>query len=439
MWLRSFGVLSAAVLFTNGIAFGQDAVIASGGGGGAPAYGWLSPAPLAWTPVNFNWADLPIKLNAHESAGYNSNIYNLIPGTFKLPPGQVLGDYFIQTTYGASAKANVQAQQFFADISFFTTNYRQDHNADQHNHSFDGGVNWAGGSLCAGQLKAVDSLITTPQQQAIGPGIDNVTTESLAESGQCHFYQDINVIFNADAISSRHSLVTAQLLDSNAYDMQGGIQYAWASLDNIEALVKFSKTRYTNYVAISTIYQTPQDVNLVSYTLTYNYTIAPLLNVSAMGGFTESLGLSSPGSVATKNGPLSPIYSFTLNYLPTSKWTLSFVSSRTVSAPNSIIASATQVSTTQSLTASYAWTPKFTLQASYGLTTTSAPGSTVPSPIYNAYLYGANTLWSSSLNATYQMTPFTSLVFALQNSNRQTNGTRLNTSIVTMGLDYRPQ
>jgi hypothetical protein len=437
MWLRRFGVLSASVLFANGVAFGQDAVTASGGGLRAPAYDWLSPAPLAWAPVNFNWADLPIKLAAHETGGYNSNIYNIIPGTFKLPPGQVLGDYFVQTTYGASAKANAQAQQFFADISFITTNYRQDHNADQHNHSFDGGVNWVGGSLCNGRLTVVDSLITSPQEQAIGPGIDNVTTQSLSESGQCHFYQDINVIFNADAISSLHSLATAKPLDNNTYDMQGGIQYAWASLDNIQALVKFSKTRYTNYIR-TTLYQTPDVINLLNYTLTYNYTIAPLLNFSAMGGFTENIGLSSPGYGATKNGPLEPIYSLTVNYVPTSKWTLSLATSRTVSAPTSIIASNTQVSTTQSLTASYAWTPKFTLQASYGVTATSAPGSNVTASNANSYLYGANTLWSSTINATYQLTPFTSLAFSLQKSNRETNGTHLNTSLVTLGLDYRP-
>jgi hypothetical protein len=454
MWLRSFGVLSAAVLFTNGIAFGQDAVTASGGGGVAHAYDWLSPAPLAWTPVNFNWADLPVKVFAHESGGYNSNIYNLSSSrasqSFFLPKGQINADYFSRIELGASTKIDIESQKLFVDYVQSTTNYIHDRAADIHNHTFDGGVNWRAGSHCDGKLMATSSVLQALQVQAIGPGIDNVTTQAFNETGQCHFYQDISAILNSDAISTRHSLLTAKPLDNNTTDVQGGLQYQWPSLDNLQAMIKYTNTNYIYGAFLTPLGLTPHYVHLINYGLTYNNQSSQLITYSIMGGFTQSLDLIlSPNN--TTNGKLQPVYSVSLFYNPTPKWTVTINSSRTVSPPNTLITnSTTQTTTTQAATLTYAWTPKLSLSASLGLSTSSAPGATRnPSPLYNSLLYGPSTFYTASIGATYTITPFTSLVFSLNQSKRQFNPTNavaatsatngnVNTSIVMIGLDYRP-
>uniref|UniRef100_UPI003F993BE0 hypothetical protein n=1 Tax=Rhodoblastus sp. TaxID=1962975 RepID=UPI003F993BE0 len=233
MWRKSLGVLSAAILFTNGIAFGQESISAPGGGPSPAAYDWLSPAPLAWVEPNFNWSDSPIRPYLHEYTGYNSNILNLYPGV-ALPPGVNRGDSFVRTDVGASARPNYEAQQFFFDLDYSTTDYRHDTRFDLHNHFFDGGVNWTLNSLCTGTLVAADRTQEAPQDELVGPGVDILTTKLINETGRCHIYQDVSIIVNSNATSTRHSLITAQTLDNNTTYGQGGLQYAWSTLDNLQ-------------------------------------------------------------------------------------------------------------------------------------------------------------------------------------------------------------
>jgi hypothetical protein len=166
-----------------------------------------------------------------------------------------------------------------------------------------------------------------------------------------------------------------------------------------------------------------------------------------MGGFTESLDLISSTRNTTTNGPLQPVYSVSLFYNPSPKWTMTINASRTVSPPNSIVTnSTTQTTTTQAATLTYAWTPKLNLSASLGVSTSNAPGAIKLAPLF----YGPSTFYTASIGATYIITPFTSLVFSLNQTKRQYNATsafaasnatngNVNTSLVTIGLDYRPQ
>jgi hypothetical protein len=113
-------------------------------------------------------------------------------------------------------------------------------------------------------------------------------------------------------------------------------------------------------------------------------------------------------------------------------------SSRSVSAPTTIVANI-QVNTAQTASVSYAWTPKVSLTGTVGLSTTAGAVNTGVQNAPNTYLlFGANTLWNASLRASYQITPFTTASASMQNSSRETNGTHVNTSIVMIGLDYRP-
>ncbi len=458
MWLRRFGVLLATVLYTNGIAFGQDAAAASGGGFVTSGFDWLSPARLAWFPVNFNWSDLPIQIFARESGGYNSNIYNLsqsqlslgrcttLPFFGCLPPGQLRGDYFVRTNLGVSSKFYIENQQFFFDLTQTTTNYHHDTIDDIHNHSFDGGVNWKWGSHCDGKLMVVNALTQALQEEQLGPGIDNLTTQSFNESGQCHFYQNIDVILNANALSTRHSQFQSIPLNNNTNSFQSGLQYQWPSLDSVQALIKYSNTNYTNRTPLTTLITgAPQFVHMAYYTVVYTNQSSQIFNFSIMGGVSESLDLTSASGNRT-NGPLSPVYSISLSYHPTSKWALTLSSSRTVAAPTSILTtSATQTSTAQAASFSYALTPKVNLSASLGMSTSTAPGRTAGGNFGNLY-YGPSNVMNVTLGAAYTITPFTSLVLSLYQTKRQSTGTsalngsgNVNSSIVTLGLDYRPR
>jgi len=205
-------------------------------------------------------------------------------------------------------KSNVEAQQFFVDLSQSTTNYRHDLNEDLHNHAADAGVNWRAGSHCDGKLMASDTVAQAPQELLAGPGIDILTTQAFNETGQCHLYQDINVILNADAISTHHSLVSAQTLDNNTTDIQSGLMYQWASLDSIQALIKYSNTNYTYHQQSIFLNETPQVIKLINYNLTYTNQITQIFDITIMGGFVQSVGVASAANT-TSNGSPQPVYS----------------------------------------------------------------------------------------------------------------------------------
>ncbi len=431
---RSLGFLSAAVLFTNGIAFGQDAISAPGGGPSSAAYDWLSPAPLAWAVPGFNWADLPAVLYIHEYGGYNSNVFNVFPETI-LPSGLRRGDQFLRTDVGASSKINVEGQQFFVDMDYTTTDYLHDVSVDLHNHSVDGGVNWRLNSLCNGTLTATSKVVQAPQEELVAEGIDILTSNVITESSQCHLYQDINAIGNFGASTTRHSQLASQPLDNNTAFAQGGLQYAWNNLDNIELLFKYSDTKYVNNVGSTSTTGLPQSVQVADMRAMYNNTISQKLNFSLMGGFAQAL--SDVTSVtATVNTSPQPIYSGTINYQLSDKLAIMANASHLVTAPTSIIANI-QTTTVESAAVSYFWSSKITFSAS--LANTEITGSFGTSNrTQSSNLFGANNLTSATLKAIYIITPFTSLALSIQNSSRSLNGQNLNTNLVMMGLDYKP-
>ena len=429
MWLRNLGVLSLAVLSTNGLAFGQGVSVLASGGPNTASFDWLSPSRLAWVPVEFNWADLPIKLYVVENAGYNSNILNLYPGQ-QLHNGLTPGDRFVRTDIGFTTKVKVEAQELFADLDYTTTNYLHDKDLDLHNHFFDGGVNWVMNSHCNGTLKLINSVMETAQEQLIASGQDISTVQSINETSQCHLYQDINVLISGGATTTRHSQAFSQQLDNNTAYVQSGLQYAWTGLDNIELLLKYSYTHYVNEIGQTTQYSVPPYVRLLTYQVLYNNTISPMVNFSVMGGLTQDVGINSPGNNSGST-PAEPIYALTLNYLPSDKLSLTGSVSRSVSAPTSIIAN-TQVNTGESVSLRYSLTPKVSLTATVGVSTTAGSNVNIPG------VFGANTLLSTQLKAAYEITRFTSLTASVQNQSRETNGQRLRTEIIMMGLDFRP-
>ena len=183
-------------------------------------------APGLGAPDNFNWSTSPVKLNAHEFVGYNSNILNSLPST-ALPPVETRSDYVLTSIIGASSKFDAWSQQFFGDASYTIINYRNNIGFDGHNYNFDGGVNWVATSLCQGKLIAVSRQAQAPQEELFGPGLDTVRTVSATETGQCTIYQDVSAIVNSGVTTTNHNVVGAGASGANALDnttayVQGG-------------------------------------------------------------------------------------------------------------------------------------------------------------------------------------------------------------------------
>jgi hypothetical protein len=159
--------------------------------------------------------------------------------------------------------------------------------------------------------------------------------------------------------------------------------------------------------------------------------MSPKINYSLMGGFSQDVGVSQSSTNSGGPGPAQPIYAVTLNYQPSEKLGFTAAVSRYVSPPTSVFAN-TQINTAESLSLHYSLSPKVLLTASVGLSTTSGSSHGVPGT------FGANTLLSTSLKASYELTRFTSLTASMQNSSRETNGQRVRTEIIMIGLDFRP-
>jgi hypothetical protein len=446
MWVRGSGVFATALLFTAGLAWGQQAAPAPPGGSGVPTYDWLSPAPLAWAqPDTFNWSTSPVKLNAHESGGYNSNILNTLPST-ALPPGQTRGDYLLTSIIGASSKFNAWSQQFFGDASYTVINYRNNIGFDGHNYNFDGGVNWVATSRCQGQLMAVSRQAQAPQEELFGPGLDTVRTVSATETGQCMVYQDVSATVNSGVTTANHHVVGASAAGANALDnttayVQGGFSYQWADVDSLQFLTKFTETHFTN-PAVTDIAQNLNasallNVHILNYQLVYNRTISDIFNFSAAGGVSTT----GEETAATHNiaPPTTPTYAVTANWLPTPKWSIQISANRSVAPPVSILAG-TQVSDAERIAITYYWTPKLSLTTTLARSNLAGNQAAAANQLTQALGgFGANTLLSAMVKAAYQVTPFTTASLSYQKFNRTTSGENISSGIVLFGIDYQPQ
>jgi hypothetical protein len=447
MWVRGVGVVAAAVLFRVGLAWGQQAAPVSPGGSVSQAYDWLSPAPLTWNqPETFNWSTSPVKLNAHESGGYNSNILNSAPSTV-LPPGQTRGDYLLTSIIGASSKFNAWSQHFFGDASYTVINYRDNTGFDGHNYNFAGGVNWVATSRCQGQLMAVSRQAQAPQEELFGPGLDTVRTVSATETGQCSIYQDISAIVNSSITTTKHHVVGASAAGANALDnttayVQGGFSYQWPGVNSLQFLTTFTETHFDNPAVVDVAQNLNAsallNVHILNYQLVYNRTISDIFNFSAAAGVSTT----GQESVQTHNitSPATPTYSVTANWLPTPKWSIQIGANRSVTPPVSIVAG-TQVTDAEHATIAYFWTPKLSLTATLSRSNLAGNQNFPAANQLTQALggFGANTLLSARLGAAYQVTPFTTATLSFQKFNRTASGENISSGIVLFGIDYQPQ
>jgi hypothetical protein len=442
MWLRGFGVFLTAVLLTVDPARAQQA---------GPAFDWLSPEPLAWAdPNTFNWATSPLKLNVHEYGSYNSNILGIpSPGPNQpstLKPGQTQGDFLLNTNVGASTRFNAWSQKFYADASYNVINYRNNIGFDGHNYNVDAGVNWVATSHCSGTLTAVSSQRQAAQEDSFGPGISTVRLQSVAETGQCGIYQNVSAILNSGIASMNQTAVGARRFAGNALDnvtayAQGGLQYQWTDLNNLQFLTKISDIRYTNrfVVAAADALNSTSILNAryTNYSLVYNRTFSEMLNASASAGFA-TISQETFGGRQSNSTPKTPTFAFHAAWLPTPKWSFFVNVSRSVSPPTSVLAG-TQIGNVESVVANYQWTPKLSLSL------TASRNYLAGAQTLNNLItlarggYGANTFLSALARATYQITPFTSATVSVQKTERTYARGTAQGEIVLFGLDYQPQ
>ncbi len=440
MFRKSLGAISASVLLAGGLAFSKDAAFAAGETTyGAGAYDWLSPAPLLWTPPStFNWADSPVKLNAHEYFGHNDNILNAY-STMSLPSNIRRGDFYTQTALGASSQFNAGAQQFFVDGEYTIMNYLHDASLDAHNYNIDGGVNWNVTSRCKGKLIGIDKELQTEFDELFAPGVDFIHTTSLNETGECNFYDAFGFIFNSGLLSQGHSLTLDQIQNYDLSYVEGGIQYAFTGLDTLQFSVKYDVRNFTNRSAAMlssagiTTLGLQQYNRQVDYQIKYNRTFSQKLDVELMAGWVENPDVAGYGAISSR-AETSPIYSATMN---------GRVAEMARGAGRESHRRRARVGDRQC--ASLRWPNGFSdifldfrnssLQGAFGRTVLEGSPSSGDYPIY----YGPSTLLNYSMKAAYQVTPFTSASASFQRWRRAVSGTNITSDVLMMGLDYQPR
>src|SRR5271166_1871407 len=249
---RSGALTLGAVLMLGSVTGGRGDELSGVVGPASAGTSFPSFDDFALPTLPENWSDLPVRLTASQSVAYNSNIFGVYNG-FPLPAGEAHSDFVSTSQFGLSTKPNWfwSGQQFFFDASFGEIRYlhQVDFNSDTYN--VDAGVNWTFTSRCSGALTALASkspttvttqVVTTTQ---IGLGVNNLTTTSFSETGNCAFGNGYSAIFNSGETESSNSNPVDALNNTRATMVAAGIEYK-NSLSDLTALATITDTDYSN-------------------------------------------------------------------------------------------------------------------------------------------------------------------------------------------------
>jgi Putative beta-barrel porin 2 len=430
---RSGALTLGAVLMLGGVTGGRGQELSGAVTSSGPSFPSFDGAVLPTLPEN--WSDLPVRLTASQSVGYNSNIFG-VPLGFALPPGAARGDFDSTTLVGFSTKPNWYGQQFFFDASFGEIRYLHQFDFNSDTYNVDAGVNWTLTSRCSGALTALASKSpTTVATQVVtstlvGAGINNLTISSFNETGKCAVSGGYFGILNSGVTESNNSNPVDALNNYRSTLLAAGIEYARGASD-LTALATITDTDYSDRAAsIPTLGSTfvEHDVSL-----TYVRQINPNLT------FTGQFGLTGATTDFTLGLPrtLLPHYSATVAWAITPKLNLTASADKAISPPTAVIGNA-QLSYDAQFKLSYQATPKITVAAGG----TAGYISTVFSPGLAATSFvtfvGAEDYYTAQASLTYTMTPF--LVAALTASYTERIQSHLITpqDLVTVSLNYKP-
>ena len=408
-----------------------------------PAVGTVADSPNTFgtlSPVLFgqrlyaNWSDLPFTVWGSQAFGYNSNILGLAQGEPVSTSSPLRGDLFSTTIGGASTKAYLGAQQFFADGSYGITRYRVDTVDDTHQYSLDAGVVYQITSRCSGRVVAVKNLYQTPIEELISPGINNVMSSSVTETGTCQLTGYVNGILDSGWSSSQNSNAAEALNNYNSVYVRGGVEYSVTALDTLRATTTLTQRQFTDRgSSIAPISGLASGTDQIDYQLHYNRIISPKLTFDGMIGLTQLTIIPEAAGTATVTQSV-PVYSAALTWQPTPKLSLAAASSRAVGAPSSTLSNA-ETTNTQNATISYILSPKISAQAGIAkATTTGGVSSGV-----DGVAPGSGSSVTIFCRGIYSVTPFITATASLTNSDRTSVGFPTKDTVVSLGLSYRPQ
>ncbi len=280
-------ILVAAAPLAGSPANGQTiSPVENSGAGSASAGPMSSPNPFGNLNY-FNWSDLPFTLNAGQTFGYNSNVLGIPQGVMFSPLGSPSrGDLFSTTNVGMSWKANVGAQQFFADGSYGITRYKTDVADDTHQYSFDAGVNWQVTSRCSGRLVAAANQFQSPIDEQVGVGINSVTLNSFNETGKCLITGYISGVLDSGISDTTNSNIADALNDYRAKFVRGGFQYAVTGYDLVSLLTTVTQRDFTNRGDLM-VFGLANQTTQIDYQLQYNKIFSPRFSFEGMVGVTQ--------------------------------------------------------------------------------------------------------------------------------------------------------
>jgi hypothetical protein len=376
-------------------------------------------APLVW-PFAFNWSDSPLLIDLHQYGGFNDNILNSAPGV------KPTASAFSQTAVGALGRVSIGSQRFFADARVAATDFLDDKAASRHDRAFHLGWDWRAGAPCKGSLIAASSDTQAEAEQASGPGLDTLRLRALEADGRCALYGAFGLMFAAGAASRRHSAASARALDADSVYGKLGVDYQGRQGDHAAIFAKATGLRFPDAAAPDAL---PGRSSQTDIQATYRRVFSPLLEAEAMIGASAASAASGAPPLGGRPREIG-VYKAELAVTPSALWRIALDASRTLGAPVSIRANA-QVAETQTVSLAWRPTPKLSLTASLGRLWLES-GPTVPG------LYGGSTLITLSGRAVYQFTPFTSFTASLQRAERSLASGRTETTVATIGVDFKP-
>jgi len=392
---------------------------------------WGSLAPFDWAPpwVDLNWADSPVKLQIQQSATYNDNVLG-IPNGAPVPSGFTRGDFSSLTLVGGSSTIYWSGQQFFVNGDYGVTRYAHDSSFDASQYMINGGVNWTFTSRCSGKLSASQSMQPSVLDEQVGLGVNNVTNQSLNETGKCLIGSEFSLLVNSGVLDNSNSNALDKLNDNRSKFVAAGLGYQASTLDDFQLLYTLTRTDYTGRSG-TPINGLVGGVDEKDLTFNYHRKLGPDLDFTgAIGGTSvDLLSLGAPSMTL----PLAPHYSVSLNWQATPK--IAFVGSvaHLVGMPTSLVSNI-QVSDSISLGATYAFSPKLSFQASATDSQSNSGQTSVGGSIYSASERG----FSANASGTYQFTPFLSSSLTYQRSERQQGGLDTLDNVFMFNVKYNP-
>lgn len=371
-----------------------------------------------------------MRLTASESVSYNSNIFGVANGAV-LSPGEPRGDFTSTTTVGGSTRANWNGQQFFFDGSLGELRYLRNAFFNTSVYNIDAGDNWTLTSRCSGTLTLHAAKAPTDVTAQVGGGVNNLSSTSFVENGQCAVSNGYAVLFNSSYILSNNSNPVDALNDFRQGLLSAGVEYARGA-SSLSILTSLSDTSYNNRPDAEIL--AGLSSTFVEHDISASYTrqIDPNLSFSGQIGLT---GVTNDFSLAIPK-TLLPHYSASLNWAITPKLSLTGSASRTIAPPTTVIANA-ETAYQASVNLNYQATAKVGVSAggSIGTTSTAFTPATV---VAIGGFSGLEHFFSAHASVTYSMTPFLAASLSAAYNQQVETGVMTSQDLFTVSLNYKP-